>query len=41
MLKIMLLRKRHEKMLADAAALRAQLTTFKTNAADCIIGNDA
>lgn len=34
MLKIMVLRKRHEKMLADAAALRAQLTTFKTREAD-------
>lgn len=34
MLKIMVLRKRHEKMLADAAALRTQLTTFKTREAD-------
>lgn len=34
MLKVMVLRKRHEKMLADAAALRAQLTTFKTREAD-------
>lgn len=34
MLKTMVLRKRHEKMLADAAALRAQLTTFKTREAD-------
>lgn len=34
MLKIMVLRKKHEKMLADAAALRTQLTTFKTREAD-------
>ena len=34
MLKTMVLRKRHEKMLADAAALRAQLTTFKTRETD-------
>ena len=34
MLKTMGLRKRHEKMLADAAALRDQLTTFKTREAD-------
>lgn len=34
MLKVMVLRKRHEKMLADAATLRAQLTTFKTREAD-------
>ena len=34
MLKVMVLRKRHEKMMADAATLRAQLTTFKTREAD-------
>ena len=34
MLKIMVLRKRHKKMLEDAAALRSQLTTFKTREAD-------
>lgn len=30
MLKIMVLRKRHKKMLEDAAALRSQLAGFKT-----------
>ena len=34
MLKIMVLRKRHKKMLEDAAALRSQLNTFKTREAD-------
>jgi len=34
MLKIMVLRKRHKKMLEDAAALRGQLSTFKTREAD-------
>ena len=34
MLKIMVLRKRHKKMLEDAATLRAQLATFKTRATD-------
>lgn len=34
MLKIMVLRKRHKKMLEDAAALRSQLTAFKTREAD-------
>jgi membrane protein involved in colicin uptake len=34
MLKTMVLRKRHEKMLADAATLRAQLTAFKTRETD-------
>lgn len=34
MLKIMVLRKRHEKMLEEAAALRSQLATFKTREAD-------
>lgn len=34
MLKVIVLRKRHARMLEDAAALRAQLTTFKTREAD-------
>ena len=34
MLKIMVLRKRHKKMLEDAAALRSQLAGFKTREAD-------
>lgn len=34
MLKIMVLRKRHKKMLEDAAALRGQLAAFKTREAD-------
>lgn len=34
MLKIMVLRKRHKKMLEDAAALRGQLATFKTRETD-------
>lgn len=34
MLKIMLLRKRHQKMLEDAAKLRAQLDGFKTRETD-------
>ena len=34
MLKIMVLRKRHKKMLEDAATLRAQLATFKTRETD-------
>ena len=34
MLKIMVLRKKHKKMLEDAAALRGQLATFKTREAD-------
>lgn len=34
MLKIMVLRKRHTKMLEEAAALRSQLATFKTREAD-------
>lgn len=34
MLKIMVLRKRHKKMLEDAATLRGQLATFKTREAE-------
>lgn len=34
MLKIMVLRKRHTKMLEEAASLRSQLATFKTREAD-------
>ncbi len=34
MLKIMVLRKKHKKMLEDAAALRGQLANFKTREAD-------
>lgn len=34
MLKIMVLRKKHKKMLEDAAALRSQLSGFKTREAD-------
>ena len=34
MLKIMVLRKRHEKLLEDAAALRTRLSTFKTRETD-------
>lgn len=34
MLKVMVLRKRHEKILEEAASLRNQLSTFKTREAD-------
>ena len=41
MLKIMVLRKRHKKMLEDAAALRTQLSTFKTREADLAVQVEA